>query len=452
MKTFIIILTFLLFKDSLAIANEHIIKKAEHLSKEQKYFLALELYTSTNKVLTENIKSQIEIVTTQTGTNYFNTLENDKLRLINTETTKLLLSKRYNYEKKYDQAISLLKDFPQNHRFLAESLLTLGVIYQNKGIYNDAIEAFKKCTQIADKLKIKSTIRVRKYFEVISNNCKINNARIYFQLKQFENAIEYYNLVEKTSFNWPYTLLEKAWANYHLKNYNRSLGILITYNSPLLESYFNPEVEYLKALNYFRLCLYDDAFKIIERYYEVYSIRSNELKTIIDKSKKSDDYFLQLITNQEKNIQTNNPFLRSIITQVGKKVKYNLDINSHMTLLKEIEITTNKNELSKLLEIKREIEKEINHYIKLSFYNLINNINKYSYELLNLKLEVFSQKKELFYKNHSFSNDRTRGSHENISRKPNEEFWKFHNAFWADELGDYSFGLTSECKNESKNE
>jgi hypothetical protein len=33
-----------------------------------------------------------------------------------------------------------------------------------------------------------------------------------------------------------------------------------------------------------------------------------------------------------------------------------------------------------------------------------------------------------------------------VKRSKFEYFWNFHGAFWADELGDYSLGLKSNCK------
>ena len=72
--------------------------------------------------------------------------------------------------------------------------------------------------------------------------------------------------------------------------------------------------------------------------------------------------------------------------------------------------------------------------------------------MFNLKLELLSKIREQLYnaKSNSESN-RERGSDTNIKRKSNQYFFDFNGSFWADELGDYSFGLQSQCSDNSEN-
>src|SRR5690606_2323747 len=121
--------------------------------------------------------------------------------------------------------------------------------------------------------------------------------------------------VPKTSYIWPYILLEKAWAHYHLENYNRALGILMTYNSPLLESYFMPEAEVLKALSYYKLCLYDDADVVIQRYYDVYKERSASLLKVIRNGENNPFYYFNLMFSPIAESEKKNPFIRNLVTQ-----------------------------------------------------------------------------------------------------------------------------------------
>lgn len=78
-------------------------------------------------------------------------------------------------------------------------------------------------------------------------------------------------------------------------------------------------------------------------------------------------------------------------------------------------------------------------------YRYINQIHSFATEMFNLKLEILSDKRNLVYRN-KVSKNLKRGSLENVKRESHQEFWTFENAFWADELGDYSLGLKSQCK------
>lgn len=420
------------------------------LYQQHDYFSALDIIAKQyiNKSPEQNIKNYIELLTEKTGTHYFNTYEDKQLRLINTPTTQLIMAKRNMYLKKYYFAHKRLDKFPTTHRFYAEAKLTNATVYNFEGNYKKAYKEFQKCINEANDWAARSKHKIKRYFLVIKDTCHMNMARIAFKEKDYPKALIHYNNIQKTSFIWPYTLLEKAWVYYYLKDFNRSLGLLITYNSPLLESYFNPEAEVLQALNYFELCLYEDALNIIERYYEVYKSRSEHLESLLrlNKDKGDSQSFFNLMFSPISETERKNKFLRNVITQVSKRVKYNLDLNSLYALNTEIIRSSSNIDMERLLQMKRDLKEQINHYVKISIYRLINDIHKFSYEMFNIKLEILARKRELIYKDKKFISKRARGNFSHVSHTSSEEFWTFNNAFWADELGDYSFGLESNCK------
>ena len=66
--------------------------------------------------------------------------------------------------------------------------------------------------------------------------------------------------------------------------------------------------------------------------------------------------------------------------------------------------------------------------------------------MFNLKLELLSKKRDEIYNSRpDQKTDRGRGAETNIKRKTSQYFFDFNGSFWADELGDYSFGLQSKC-------
>ena len=69
---------------------------------------------------------------------------------------------------------------------------------------------------------------------------------------------------------WPEILFEEAWNSFYENDFNRTLGKLITYNSPFIAHVFNPEVEVLNAMTYLELCRYDDTKKTVNDFYKKY--------------------------------------------------------------------------------------------------------------------------------------------------------------------------------------
>lgn len=413
--------------------------------KNKSYFTALDHIGKQYRYKTpdRNAKHLIEKILNHTGTHYFNTYGDLELRKMNIPETDLIMAKRNLYLKKYKYGIKRLSKIPKSHRLYPEALLIKGSVYNKQGKFKKAQKAWAECSENAeDKIGLVRE-KVSRYFTIIKEDCTINIARMKFKQKDFKGALKHYEDIPKKSFQWPYIIIEKAWSQYMLGNYNNTIGTLITYSSPLLASYFTPEAEILKALSYYKLCLYDDALVVIENYYKNYTPKSNKLRSVIKKNN-SRLYFYNLMFTPIVDTEKDSIFLRNLVTQVTKRVKFNLDLNTLYAVNEEIIRGNKDSNQKKLQSIKKDLQEQMNHYAKVSMYRFINNIHEIATEMFNLKLEVLSDKRNLIYKNKIAKNIK-RGSLKNVKRQSYQEFWTFNNAFWADELGDYSLGLKSQC-------
>jgi tetratricopeptide (TPR) repeat protein len=335
---------------------------------------------------------------------------------------------------------------PKGHRLFAESQMVRAPAYYLDNKYEDAVKQFNKCADIASEWENKNEGKIKKYFAVMRESCIIDIARIYFKLGDFEKAIRHYENIPKTSIKWPYILLEKAWSYYYLGKHNRSLGLLITYDSPLLASYFMPEAEVLKAMNYYQMCLYEDALYVIQNYYNTYKPRSEALKSVLRSRGNKKLAFYELMFSPINESEKENKYLRNLITQMSKRIKYNLDLNSLYEINKEIFRNHKNSNMKMLLSMQKDLKEQINHYVKVSMYRFVNEIHQHSESMFNLKLEVLSKQRDLVYKSKDLTANRSRGDVKNIDKDKFQEFWTFQNAFWADELGEYTFALESNCK------
>lgn len=435
----------LIFLAKTAIASALLESKKQYNAK--KYFKALDIIAKEYKYKEPDAltKQYIERLVKKTGTHYFNTYDDTELRKINVPSSQLIMAKRNLYLNKYSYALKRLDLIPNSNRFYPESLLVKGTVYFNLKKYKSAAKEFNNCFEKAQEREKFFKSKIKRYYAVIKESCAINIARIYFNSKKYEQAIKFYEKIPKNSFMWPYTLIQKAWAYHHIKEYNRSLGILMTYDSPLLESYFEPEAQTLKALNYYELCQYEDALRVIDTFYKVFKPRADKLKSIINKGKNTPLYFHKLMKTPTDKLTNVNRFIRNLKTQASKRVKYNLDMYTVANLKKEYEITKDNKDRQTLREINHDLLEQINHYLKVSFYRFLNDIYEQSQNLFSIKLEVLSNAREQVYDQVKRVTLK-RGDAKNIKRKANQEYWGFKEEFWADELGEYSFSLESKCK------
>ncbi len=409
----------------------------------------------TNKI-SKKFEAVLKTLLIKTGSDTYLGMNKNILKkhIKRSPTLALILGLRLFKERRYSESYNVLKKIPYKHQFAPEALMTRGTIKSLQGDLDKAIKIYRGCKKAASDLTDNDEHeKQERYYNIINETCQIHIARIKFKQKKYEESIDEYEKIKKTSYRWPYILLEKAWANFYLKNYNRTLGLLVTYRSPLLASYFLPETEPLTALTYKELCLWDDSSHVIKQYYTVYKKKSAHLLNILTKHKQSHSYFRKLVLAPLDQFKKKNRFMKNLIIQIRKQIKFSLDyttlqkVTNEYSYLDKFKRTSFIGILLKSVkEFKRLEERQLNYFVKKQMFHFINEINKYSYDMFDLKLELMSLKRTLIYQNKKLISNRNRGDYSFVKRRPNQEFWDFRGAFWADELGDYSFGLKSNCE------
>ncbi len=438
-------------------------KIAHELIDGQFYFSAIPFinsYLEESNDIDAELEADIETLVIKTGTMAVLNLDEKRLESFSIPSISLILGTRLFNKGQYDKAYTILSRIPETHKFSIEANLIRGTIKNLERKHIEALNLYEACAKKAEQQENSSGgEKLKRYYTYLRETCTIRTARVKIEDHKYEEALEIYDQIDKRSYKWPYILMDKAWAHYYLKDYNRALGLTVTYKSPLLESYFFPEAEVLMALSYYNLCLWDDALKVVDHFYDYYQPKADALKDILGQNKKSDTYFLDLYYADPKTRENLNPFIRNLITQTRKQVKFNLDLASlkaakdELALIKKLK---NKNDFTNQLELNLDstisfISAKINYYIKKEIFTFINEIHKHSYSMFNLKLELLSKKRdELYNTKPDQKNDRNRGSEQNVHRKMTQMFYDFNGSFWADELGDYSFGLKSSCKDNTQ--
>jgi tetratricopeptide (TPR) repeat protein len=439
-------------------------KIAHQLIEGQFYFSAIPFinqYLEQHNEIDAELENDIETLVIKTGTMAVLNLDEKKLDHFNIPSIALVHGTRLFNKGQFAKSYEVLSKIPDSHQFSIEASLIKGTI---RNLDRKLIEAsiyYQNCITKSQRYENDSKgEKLKRYYTYLKETCIIRNARIKMEENKYQEAIDIYQQIDKRSYKWPYILMDKAWAAYYMEDYNRSIGLSITYKSPLLESYFFPESEVLMALSYYNLCLWDDSMKVINHFNEVYQPRAEALKEILGKNKNSNTYFLDLYYAEPEKRESLNPFIRNLITQTRKQVKFNLDLNSLKSAKEELaQLKRLKVQTEFVLIIESDIETtinfisaNINFYIKKEIFNFINEIKKHSYSMFNLKLELLSKKRDDLYSsdNATGADKRNRGNSANINQKNDQYFFDFNGSFWADELGDYSFGLSSQCTKDSK--
>lgn len=429
------------------------------------YFSALNefFYETYNKEIINDDLKKLEDLLYYTGIELLEDYDPSLLKKYPTSSTRFILGRQALQNKRWSEALDLFSKVHPDHRYYPEGKLLEAQIYDSQNNQKARGESYDKCISSAEKQEnAAANEKIKRYYRMVNEICLVNKGRHHFKQEQYKEALAAYNKIPKKSYKWPYILLEKAWVYYQLGDYNRTLGLLTTYKSPLLDTYFFPEAEYLAALTYFKLCLYEDTLLIINQFYQVYRPRFIALDGVLRKQRASQDYFYKLMFTGGEELKNQEEFVKQILTRMKKQTRFSLDFNAIFKITQEMKrIQQNEKDAIKkklvphLAEVKSNMINKINYNAKTDIFQFLDTIPFLSSELYKLNLEVISRKKDLVYMNKRLVADRSRGDYSNVQRSRFEYFWKFEGAFWADELGDYSLGLKSNCKtirNEVKDE
>ncbi|HXH30092.1 MAG TPA: hypothetical protein VNJ01_04715 [Bacteriovoracaceae bacterium] len=433
---------------------------SQKLEDKKYYYSALNEFfreSYTREIFTKDV-TRLENLLFYTGIELLEDYEPSLLERYPSSSTRFILGRQAMQAKDTTRAIDLFSKVHPSHRFYPEAKLLESQIQSQQGDQKRQDKAIGQCLRSAlSHEKSSKGEKIQRYYRMVYEVCLVNKARQLFKSGEFQKSIEAYNRIPKKSYKWPYILLEKAWVYYQMGDFNRTLGILITYKSPLMDTYFFPEAEYLTALAYFRLCLYQDSLVVINQYYQAYRPRFLALENVLRKNKNSQTYFYNLMFRPGEDLKKHEDFVRHIITRLKKQTRFSLDFNSIYKIKREVKrIKTNEKKeiqqklLGHLAEVQSNMVSKINYNAKSDVFQFLQTVPFFSSELFKMNLEIISRKKDLVYKNRKLVTDRNRGDYSNVKQSRFEHFWKFQGEFWADELGDYSLGLQSNCQTTKK--
>lgn len=410
------------------------------------------LYSSNGRVPKE-VDELIDEVITQVGVRQFEVLPVSTLNKASSPTIRYILAKKLFRVGKYSQALNALNGtIPREHPVKPFALLLEGSIFSVLGKTKSSVAAFNNCVS-ETKRQMNNTNNENRLRQLSINRdyCTVGIPRAQFADKGYEDATLTYLDLPKDSYVWPEILFEEAWNSFYMRDYNRTLGKLVTYKAPVLNFVFNPEVEVLKALTYMELCLFGDARKVVDDFYKTYQEDTLGVKKFLSKYGKDYKYFYLLAKSKKGGKSSGNKLLNRLLENVLRDAAFIELIDSFNVGREEIGFLKNLSN-SKMRKVFTQNLREglllqrdlIGAYVRKNLHLNMDLLDKSFEGMTYIKLEVLGRRKEQLY---YASNDlnRSRGDIQYLQRNDKQYFWTFNGEFWADELGDYVFSLKSEC-------
>ena len=405
----------------------------------------------------KQIDDLVDELITYVGVRQFESLAVEILSKSNAPMIKYILAKKYFRLGRYEQALMQLRGVtPSSHPAYPFAQMLEASIYSITGKYEQAITKYKSCVNLSNSLmsSLADNNRIRQ-LEINRDSCIVGIPRTQYAQGKFEAASDGYMELPKSSHIWPEILFEEAWNSFFMRDYNRTLGKLVTYKSPFINYVFNPEIDVLKALTYLELCLYEDAKTVVDDFYQQYQNSARGLGQLLGSKGKDFKYFYLLAKQRRERNVGGSSLLNQLLKAITRDAVY-IDMQSafeasnvELAAVKQVRGGVFKKTLQKNLNEALLLQRNlIGAYVRSSLIGFNYQLERAFENMSYIKLETLSRRKGQLYSYETADGkaSRSRGDIVNLKRTSKQYFWDFVGEFWADELGDYVFSLKSECK------
>jgi len=451
----ILLLVLLLFAangNAQSISIGHI----ENLVRNNLYHTAVpalkEYLYSNNKISESRIDEIIEEVSVKVGIRIFEGMGTDILSRSNAQGLRYIVARKLFKKGDYRATLDSLSGYPKKKNFFSPFILQLKA--SSYALLKKNAEAkgeYGNCAEEADDVlgSFKKNGGKFRAIQSLKDSCVVGIARIQFAEGQFQNSSSTYLDIPKSSMMWPEILFEEAWVSFYNKEYNRTLGKLVTYKSPILNHVFNPEHEVLTALTYLEMCLFNDAKISVDSFYSKYQRGFLALNNLINNLGQDYNGYYNLIRRVHS--AGFDPLVGVLLKDIQRDPATMNLIENFDEGKAEIQIVKGLNDRSFKISSARGLKESliiqktmIGMHVKKRLVYHSRQLEKAFEGMSYIKLEVFNNIRNQIYGD---SSNRSRGDLKNLERTDKQYFWTFNGEFWADELGDYVFALKSECGN-----
>ncbi|MGK5085671.1 hypothetical protein WDW37_20475 [Bdellovibrionota bacterium FG-1] len=364
-----------------------------------------------------------------------------------------------------DQAVGYLSAISNSSPLWPFALQLRGTAFAILQKPLQALEDFRRCQSDTGLIT-----QSRREADDLHARCQAGEARTLYEMERFDDADQAYDRIAKRSLVWPDILFEQAWNAFGRREYNRTLGKLVSYKSPALSFVFNTEADVLRAQAFLGLCLYKDANDVIDEFNGKYVKVGEAVKEFVENNssdlpafyKLGKEALLSSLYSKNAVYRMTDRFVRGPYFQGMVAAERSVGMES--AAIRQFSIMQPGVEHSAGRGFPGFLDQVLSWRLKtirmLGGAFVKNSLMDYHSQLIAdfekmafIKLEMLKQAKDrLIYKNTSsnVAPGRARGNIE-PSRRDYQYYWSFNGEFWNDELGDYVFGLESECRGGHEN-
>lgn len=376
-------------------------------------------------------------------------LEQPALEKIRNELFYLL--GRYHYtEGNFKEAISLFAAIPSTSPFFARAKFMEGITHVRTYKAKPAASAFRELLRTAVEAPATNEI---KQFEGLA---RLSLARVFYSVRQFDLSIKYYDQIEPGTSGWLESLFEASWAHFQARHYGKALGNIHTLNAPYFDDRFFPESHILKAVVYWKHCLWQHSEESIKEFSLKYPALQKAMGQILNQYKDPTEFYGYAVS-----IRKRKDGLPPAVGRLARSVLADLTLDKTFKYVEELDRELNQIQqadpawkataiagvvLQDLTLQKSLAERDAGDLAQRRLKRLGSEFNELRKQALKIEYEIISgQKDELEAAVRQELVLPADVSAPDIQPDDEHLLWPFDGEYWRDELGYYRFKIISRC-------
>jgi tetratricopeptide (TPR) repeat protein len=326
-----------------------------------------------------------------------------------------------------------------------------GLVLYAQGDDQGATEAFKEVIRLTNPKKVAHAD------EELRELTFLQLARIHYQNRQNRYAIFYYGRMPWGGERWLEGLWEASWAYYRIGDYEKSLGNLLTLQSPYFKDEYFPESYVLKAIVYYENCRYPEARQVLEQFSSIYAPVYDELVRITAAQRTPDGWYelvkgaathpASATARKVLKVAFSDQDVRRLTESVGE-MEREVDVGLARRRPEFRQSSLGKELVDKLRSNRAQVVEELGARTRAKLELERDGLRQLLAQALRIQIEVSRKERE------ALEGSLAKGSQVEVvknlkySHAVSDEhlYWPYEGEFWRDELGTYSYTLTKGCK------
>ena len=363
-----------------------------------------------------------------------------------------LLGRHFYKHGDFDKATSLFQQVDRGSSFFIKAKFFEGVTYVRKYEGKPAVDAFKDILIIGEERPAAYTADdIDNYREL----AQLQMARVFYSTQQFDTSIKYFEKLPQESADWAESLFEASWA-YFMKTLNsKALGNIHTLNAPYFENQYYPEAVLLRAVIYYKYCLYDQAEEAIQDFNDKYGPLTKNLKDIVAKYDDNAEFYEYVKKVKGNKAGLDEKTQRLVMSVLNDKTLLKTfawvdELNHELDMLqksdKAWQTTQVAAEVLQELTVQQSVASgDAGKVARDRVDRLARELGALSRDGTKIKYEILEAKGNKISADAVGSRIQADHKEEPIIIDDEHFQWKFDGEYWKDELGYYRFKIRSRC-------